>query len=134
MFSHRNLFFLATLDDEGVRLKRVSKNDSKSLLAWDVARKTTSTVSRTVEAPQEVRQSEMPDELYSMKNYKWSDQKKKQYAGVCPFGIAEEVRVSVSPIGTVKKRVPVSLANFVGWVRSKMTKQIVGQWLDFAFF
>ncbi len=109
---------------DGFSIKRFHKNDSKSLLAWDTRRKAKTQQAAeepSVESPSgESTASAEEAGRYLLKNYKWSEQKKKQYAGLCPYGVSEEsprpnnASAAGSSSASPSKGKPVSLASLVG--------------------
>ena len=105
-------------------LKRQNKTETKNLLQWNTGRKASKAIDREVSSPRisltpsGTFNGERPVEEtgFSAKNYKWSDQKRKQYAGSSPYGVDESETIekktgsiNVSGSKSVNKSNPVSL-------------------------
>jgi hypothetical protein len=83
------------------------------LLTWNTARKS----NKSSEVPTNRRTSPSPasqdSEMFLMKNYQWSETKKTQYAGSCPYGV--EQAPTESTVGSQKQKPKFrSLADIMG--------------------
>lgn len=90
-------------------IKRNEKGDGDpNLLVWDSPKKTPA-------PPSPPRPKQVTDDndqgLFLMKNYKWSESKRHQYAGGCPYGIDEEAQQQKQTAKS--KSAPKSLAEIV---------------------
>ena len=80
-----------------------------NLLVWDSSKRSPCVPSPP--RPQQ-RADDNPDTgSFPIKNYKWSESKKHQYAGGCPYGVDEEVGQRKQAVKT--KSAPKSLAEIV---------------------
>jgi hypothetical protein len=108
---------------DGLSITRLHPNNTggaKSLLAWDCSRKSKSSQSLSPPPKDSEEAVEggggVEDGRFLIKGYHWSDQKQKQYAGVCPYGISEAYERYDAVAENKKKEAalsPKSLGSFV---------------------
>lgn len=73
-----------------VSLKRTNKaNGAKELLHWSTAKKQTPTYDTPPKYKTKITivDEPSPDEMFLRQGYRWSEGKKSQYSGGCPYGV-----------------------------------------------